>query len=101
MSSSGTALKDLLTAEETLSLVLAVIGHDIGHIGRTNHFLTLTKHEFAMIDPESPNEAMHFRLFREKIIKWELFGHLPGDQERSQTNLSEYIVFRCNSTRAK
>lgn len=96
MSSSGTALKDLLSAEETLSLVLAVIGHDIGHIGRTNHFLTLTKHEFAMIDPESPNEAMHFRLFREKLTKWDIFGHLPEDQSQKIMSNIEILILATN-----
>ena len=82
-SGSGRALKDLLTTDEALSLILAVIGHDIGHIGKTNHFLTLTRHEFAILDPESPNEAMHFRVFRDKLAKWQILSHLP-DQQRHQ-----------------
>jgi len=66
----GVPLKERLTSDETLSLILAVIGHDIGHLGKTNIFLEKTKHEFYLDNPDSPNEAMHFRLFSEKIHKW-------------------------------
>ena len=66
-------LKDRLTSEESFSLILAVLGHDIGHLGRTNHFLAMTKHEFYLENQDSPNEAMHFRLFTEKLLKWVRF----------------------------
>ena len=71
-------LKDRLTSEESFSLILAVLGHDIGHLGRTNHFLAMTKHEFYLENQDSPNEAMHFRLFTEKLLKWVRFGQRLG-----------------------
>lgn len=92
----GLPLKERLTSDETLSLILAVIGHDIGHLGKTNIFLEKTKHEFYLDNPDSPNEAMHFRLFSEKIHKWKVLDQLPEDKQRQIIENIEVLILATN-----
>lgn len=92
----GVPLKERLTSDETLSLILAVIGHDIGHLGKTNIFLEKTKHEFYLDNPDSPNEAMHFRLFSEKIHKWKVLDQLPEDKQRQIIENIEVLILATN-----
>ena len=36
----------------------------------SNQFLRQCDHHFAQVDQDSPNEAMHFRVLHERIVKW-------------------------------
>jgi len=66
----GIRMLDRLTPDESLSIVLAAVGHDINHFGRTNHFLRSSNHRLAQLSSDSPNEAMHYRVFHQKILRW-------------------------------
>mmetsp|Transcript_110780 Transcript_110780/g.174647 ORF Transcript_110780/g.174647 Transcript_110780/m.174647 type:complete len:284 (-) Transcript_110780:69-920(-) len=49
-----------LSDVEAYALMVAALGHDIGHGGRTNQFLIEVKHELAMrYNDKSPLENMH------------------------------------------
>eukprot|EP00929_Paragymnodinium_shiwhaense_P018833 TRINITY_DN13038_c0_g1_i2.p1 TRINITY_DN13038_c0_g1~~TRINITY_DN13038_c0_g1_i2.p1 ORF type:complete len:1235 (+),score=315.44 TRINITY_DN13038_c0_g1_i2:38-3706(+) len=72
-----------LSANERLALLVSAMAHDIGHIGRNNHFITETAHELAMrYNDSSPLENMHAsRLF--EITRYEncaIFAHLERKQ---------------------
>eukprot|EP00931_Biecheleriopsis_adriatica_P046559 TRINITY_DN26755_c0_g1_i2.p1 TRINITY_DN26755_c0_g1~~TRINITY_DN26755_c0_g1_i2.p1 ORF type:complete len:1269 (-),score=357.48 TRINITY_DN26755_c0_g1_i2:10-3816(-) len=49
-----------LTPMDCLGLMVAAVGHDIGHKGRNNAFLVETAHELALrYNDQSPLESMH------------------------------------------
>ena len=72
--SEGFRLLDRLTPDETFSLVLAALGHDVNHMGRTNHFLRSSDHHLTKVNGDSPNESMHYRIFIQKVYKWVCFS---------------------------
>jgi len=54
------ATEHYFSAVDSLGLLVAAVGHDIGHPGRNNFFLVETRHELAMkYNDVSPLENMH------------------------------------------
>ena len=57
---------------EVFALLVASLGHDVGHLGVTNPFLVRTRHELAMrYNDVSPLENMHCSLLFEILSKEE------------------------------
>lgn len=61
-----TKAKRFLVDSEQFALLVAAIGHDLGHLGFNNNFLVATAHELAVIyNDRSPLENMHcWKLFQ-------------------------------------
>merc|ERR1712130_342387 len=91
--SEGFRLLDRLTPDETFSLVLAALGHDVNHMGRTNHFLRSSDHHLAKVNGDSPNESMHYRIFIQKVYKWKILDDFtPERKEEINENIKELIM---------
>jgi len=69
---------------EMFALLIAALGHDIGHPGKTNPFLVETRHEFAVTyNDASPLENMHCAsLFR--------LGNKPGAKIFGQFDAADF-----------
>lgn len=60
----------IATELEVFSMLVAALGHDVGHPGVNNAFLVKTRHELAMIhNDKSPLENMHCSLLYEMFSK--------------------------------
>lgn len=63
----------VLTELESFSMLVAAIGHDVGHPGVNNAFLVKTRHELAMLhNDKSPLENMHCSLLYELFRRPEM-----------------------------
>jgi len=77
-----TEADDFLSHLEQCSLLVAGLGHDIGHPGFNNGFLSEVGHELAMkYNDRSPLENMHCAVLYQLLAKpeTELFGSLSDD----------------------
>ncbi|CAE7699513.1 regA, partial [Symbiodinium microadriaticum] len=63
----------LIMVSRAFSMLIAAIGHDVGHPGVNNAFIVKTRHELAMIhNDKSPLENMHCSLLYELFRKPEM-----------------------------
>jgi hypothetical protein len=63
----------VLSDLESFSMLVAAIGHDVGHPGVNNAFLVKTRHDLAMLhNDKSPLENMHCSLLYEMFKKPEM-----------------------------
>jgi len=92
----GEHLIDRLSPEESFALLIAAAGHDAGHLGKSNQFLRQCDHHFAQVDQDSPNEAMHFRVLHERIVKWKILHHLPRESYKQIISLIKELVLATN-----
>jgi hypothetical protein len=80
-----TKLDDILSDLECFSMLVAAVGHDVGHIGVNNAFLIKTRHDLAMIhNDKSPLENMHCFVLYEmfKNPEWNIMSTLGDAQWR-------------------
>ena len=82
---------------------LKIIKFRLAHktVHGTRNFLTFSEFTnsskicaYLKIDPLK--KAMHFRLFREKLLKWELLTHLPDQQRHSIMANIETLILATN-----
>jgi len=75
----------LLSMQEEFSMLVAALGHDMGHVGFNNGFLTEVQHEFAIrYNDRSPLENMHccklFEILSQAHIN--IFVGVPPEEYR-------------------
>ncbi|KAJ7778103.1 hypothetical protein B0H16DRAFT_1301368, partial [Mycena metata] len=81
---TNAALITLLTPPDLLILLLAAIGHDVGHPGFTNAFMANAAAPLSVVfDGESPLERMHVALLLRVMRSCGLGGVLDGDSAPS------------------
>lgn len=70
--------KKLLQNQECLALLVAAVGHDIGHPGLTNQFLINSKHPLSITysDTEAVLESMHVAHVFNLVKKHDLFQRI-------------------------
>ncbi|KAJ7031982.1 hypothetical protein C8F04DRAFT_1396898 [Mycena alexandri] len=86
---SNAALITLLTPPDLLILLLAAIGHDVGHPGFTNAFMANAAAPLSLVfDGESPLERMHVALLLRVMRSCGLGGVLDGPPKTSKTSNS-------------
>jgi hypothetical protein len=65
-----TRLDDILSDLECFSMLVAAVGHDVGHLGVNNAFLIKTRHDLAMVhNDKSPLENMHCSVLYEMFVQ--------------------------------
>eukprot|EP00932_Pfiesteria_piscicida_P016333 SRR837773.3261.p2 GENE.SRR837773.3261~~SRR837773.3261.p2 ORF type:complete len:255 (-),score=111.72 SRR837773.3261:85-849(-) len=78
--------------QDVLALFMAMIGHDVGHVGTTNLFLKQTGHELAIrYNDQSPLENMHAALTFE-LMKQEGHDCLSGLAKNEFQNVRDKII---------
>jgi len=80
-----TKLDDVLSDLECFSMLVAAVGHDVGHPGVNNAFLIKTRHELSMLhNDKSPLENMHCTVLYEmfKNPDWNIMSVLAEAQWR-------------------
>lgn len=85
-----TKLDDIFTDLECFSMLVAAVGHDVGHPGVNNAFLIKTRHDLAMIhNDKSPLENMHcsvlYDMFRND--EWNIMATLSDAQWRESRKI--------------
>lgn len=87
--------QSFLADSEQFALLVAALGHDVGHLGFNNQFLVATSHELAVIyNDKSPLENMHCcKLFQVLGHEAQLFQALDKETyKRVRKDIIEAIL---------
>eukprot|EP00435_Cladocopium_sp_Y103_P060568 s1225_g22.t1 len=87
--------QSFLADSEQFALLVAALGHDVGHLGVNNQFLVATTHELAVIyNDKSPLENMHCcKLFQVLGHEAQLFQALDKETyKRMRKDIIEAIL---------
>lgn len=79
---SSNVLREATPPTMMFACLVAALVHDVGHVGRTNHFLVLTSHEYALkFNDQSVLENMHIAKALEltKEVGCDIFEHFSQD----------------------
>jgi hypothetical protein len=83
----NTSLYRSLNYIDLLACFISSLGHDVGHLGKTNRFLVATNHEIAIrYNDISVQENMH------TSIIWEILRRKECDILRGLTNVDWQII---------
>ena len=85
-----TKLDDIFSDLECFSMLIAAVGHDVGHPGVNNAFLIKTRHDLAMThNDKSPLENMHCTVLYEmfKNPDWNVMSVLAEAQWRESRKI--------------
>ena len=80
---------------EQFSLLVAGLGHDIGHLGLNNGFLSEVGHELAIkYNDKSPLENMHCSALSQLLSKpdTKLFGHITPDDYKEVRQVCVEVI---------
>lgn len=95
MEMENVEVQSFLADSDQFALLVAALGHDVGHLGVNNQFLVATSHELAVIyNDKSPLENMHCcKLFQVLGHEAQLFQALDKETyKRMRKDIIEAIL---------
>lgn len=95
MEMENVEVQSFLADSDQFALLVAAVGHDVGHLGVNNQFLVATSHELAVIyNDKSPLENMHCcKLFQVLGHEAQLFQALDKETyKRMRKDIIEAIL---------
>ncbi|KAF0695316.1 Aste57867_13875 [Aphanomyces stellatus] len=90
----STQLRSILSEPMQMAGLLAAITHDAAHFGRTNAFLTQSKHALSVQYPVCcPLEAMHAAVGLDVLSHHNVLAHLPTATQDELRHVMDRAIF--------